>query len=68
MPVPRINADEYKLEIKGIGVKNTTLTLHDLKTKFAKVSVDATIQCAGNRRNEMSDVSAQCSNFDVNTK
>lgn len=43
------------LEISGVGVKNVSLTLHDIK-KFPKYTVTAAIQCAGNRRSEMSKV------------
>ncbi|XKL64794.1 hypothetical protein PGB90_004880 [Kerria lacca] len=56
LPVPLVEIEDYKLEITGLGVNETKLSLDDLKTKFPKVSVIATIQCAGNRRSEMSEV------------
>lgn len=57
LPVPHIDPDEYELEVAGIGVQETKLTLDDLKTKFPKVSITATIMCAGNRRSDMTKVS-----------
>jgi len=59
LPVPHIDEDEYELEITGLNVRETKLTLNDLKTKFPKVSVTATIMCAGNRRSEMSEVNSR---------
>jgi len=37
-----------------IGGKKLELSLHDLKTKYKPVTITTTIQCAGNRRQEMS--------------
>lgn len=56
LPVPRIDEDDYELQVTGIGIKETKFTLNDLKTKFPKTTVTATIMCAGNRRNEMKKI------------
>jgi sulfite oxidase len=57
LPVPVVDPNEYTLEISGENMeKPLRLTLNDLKTKFQHHTVLATIQCAGNRRNEMSRV------------
>ncbi|XP_006004738.1 sulfite oxidase, mitochondrial [Latimeria chalumnae] len=56
LPVPVIDPENYKLEIQGEGIKSISLTLHDLKAKFPKYQVTATLQCAGNRRSEMNHV------------
>ena len=32
------------------------MTLHDLKTKFKRHTVSATLQCTGNRRHEINEV------------
>lgn len=59
LPVPEVNIDEYKLKITGIGIDKGTevaFTLDELKTKFKHHTVATTIQCAGNRRAEMSGV------------
>ncbi|KAK6621588.1 hypothetical protein RUM44_001395 [Polyplax serrata] len=55
LPVPEINEETYKLEIKGIGMDAKFFTLNDIK-KFPKHTISATVQCAGNRRSEMSKV------------
>ncbi|KAE8626481.1 hypothetical protein XENTR_v10006639 [Xenopus tropicalis] len=60
LPVPRINPNDYKLEIERPNGKTQdkplNLTLSDLKTKFPKHEITVTLQCAGNRRSEMSAV------------
>jgi sulfite oxidase len=54
LPVPKIDPESFILEIDGPGIPiHYRLSLEELKTKFDKVDVMATIQCAGNRRNEM---------------
>jgi sulfite oxidase len=49
-PVPEINAAEYRLLIKGKGVKPICLSLADLRDRFPRTEVTATLQCGGNRR------------------
>lgn len=57
MPVPQIDPSEYRLNIVDKnGTSLACLTLEDLKNKFEKVTISATIQCAGNRRNELNRV------------
>lgn len=59
LPVPDVDPDAYELEIQIEGKDEpAVLTLEDIKTKFAKVSVTSAIQCAGNRRSEMNAVKA----------
>ena len=50
-------AEEYRLIIKGKGInkKKIVYTLNDLKTKFKKHEVITTLQCAGNRREDLHD-------------
>mmetsp|Transcript_147404 Transcript_147404/g.274737 ORF Transcript_147404/g.274737 Transcript_147404/m.274737 type:complete len:694 (+) Transcript_147404:70-2151(+) len=50
--VPVIDAEEYQLTVKGVGLDETVFTLEDLKTKFPKVDVTTVIQCNGNRRED----------------
>ena len=59
LAVPVIEEDEYRLEVKGIGVTSHTFTLEDLKTKFPKYEVVSTLQCAGNRREDFQDEERQ---------
>uniref|UniRef100_A0A0R3RK36 sulfite oxidase n=1 Tax=Elaeophora elaphi TaxID=1147741 RepID=A0A0R3RK36_9BILA len=57
MPVPAIDAKKHKLVIEGISIQQPfTLSLNDLKRDFTRVSVNATLQCAGNRRDEMNAI------------
>ena len=57
LQVPKIDPEEFKLEIEGPGIpEGLSLSLDDLKTKFEPISVTATLQCAGNRRKEMHEV------------
>lgn len=56
LPVPVIDEASYKLVIDGEGMRTLELSLDDLKTRFRKHSVAATIQCAGNRRDTLNDV------------
>lgn len=59
LPVPHVDPASYKLQIEIHGPNDKreggslSLSLDDLKSKFAKHTVTATIQCAGNRRSDM---------------
>lgn len=46
----------YQLHVEGLPGGVLTLSLEDLKTRFPKHTVTATLQCAGNRRSEMNKV------------
>lgn len=54
LPVPKLKPEEYILSIHADGLPPIVLTLDDLKTKFPQHTIVSTIQCAGNRRSEMS--------------
>ena len=54
LPVPEIDVRKYKVEIKGEDLQSLQLSLEELKTKFPQYTVSATMQCAGNRRSELS--------------
>lgn len=56
LPVPQININDYKLEICLIDGKKISFSMADLKSKFPKYTITATIQCAGNRRSELNQV------------
>ena len=55
LPVPKIDPESFVLEIEGPDI-DRKYTLDDLKSKFEKTDVMATLQCAGNRRNDMHEV------------
>jgi len=52
LPIPDIDPNEYELEVGGIGCKDITLSLEDLK-KLPKHTIVSALQCGGNRRLEM---------------
>lgn len=57
LPVPRVDPETYRLEVRGVGIeKPLSLTLDDLKNNFPRHTVTSTIQCAGNRRAELNSV------------
>jgi sulfite oxidase len=57
LPVPDISEEDYSLEVVGSDdSKSFQLSLNDLKRKFSKHSLTATLQCAGNRHAEMNEV------------
>ncbi|KAK7915447.1 hypothetical protein WMY93_011208 [Mugilogobius chulae] len=62
LPVPNVDPATYKLQIQIQGPDSEraagtfSFSLDDLKTKFPKHTITATIQCAGNRRSDMHKV------------
>lgn len=56
MYTPIIDSNNYKLVITGNNVKHTELTLDDIKNKFKSYTVEAALQCAGNRRHEQIEI------------
>ncbi|KAK0146010.1 Sulfite oxidase, mitochondrial [Merluccius polli] len=55
LPVPRVDPASYQLQVEGLP-RPLSLSLQELKTRFPKHTVTATLQCAGNRRSEMNKV------------
>lgn len=53
--VPQINPDDFRLTIDGLVNKPLELTFDALR-QFPHVEVMATLQCAGNRRQELIDI------------
>lgn len=57
LPVPLVNMEQYELDLcDGSGESLASFSLQELKEKFEKHTIVATIQCAGNRRDEMSKI------------
>lgn len=56
LPVPQVDPASYQLHIEGLPGGVLTLSLEELKTRFPKHTITATLQCAGNRRSEMNKV------------
>jgi sulfite oxidase len=55
-PVPKIDADQFRVRIEGLVNKPQTFSLAQLQDKFRQHEAAATLTCAGNRRAEMSAV------------
>ncbi|CAN8207205.1 unnamed protein product [Coccothraustes coccothraustes] len=56
LPVPAVEPGSYRLRVEGPGGRALSLSLSELRRRFPKHEVTATLQCAGNRRSEMSRV------------
>ncbi|XP_049588638.1 sulfite oxidase, mitochondrial [Syngnathus scovelli] len=56
LPVPQVDPASYELQVDGLPGGVLKLSLEDLKKRFPKHTVTATLQCAGNRRSEMNKV------------
>uniref|UniRef100_A0A1A7XMD9 Sulfite oxidase n=1 Tax=Iconisemion striatum TaxID=60296 RepID=A0A1A7XMD9_9TELE len=56
LPVPQVDPASYRLQVEGVPRGVLSLSLEDLKTKFPKHTITATLQCAGNRRSDMNKV------------
>ncbi|CAG5982159.1 unnamed protein product [Menidia menidia] len=56
LPVPQVDLASYRLHVEGLPGGKLTLSLEELKTRFPKHTITATLQCAGNRRSEMNKV------------
>jgi sulfite oxidase len=54
--IPAVDAATYRLTVSGLVDKPLTLTLDDVQRDFEHVEVTATLQCAGNRREELMEV------------
>uniref|UniRef100_A0A671N6G5 Sulfite oxidase n=1 Tax=Sinocyclocheilus anshuiensis TaxID=1608454 RepID=A0A671N6G5_9TELE len=53
---PRVDPETYRLEIEGLPGGVVSLSLSELKSRFPKHTITATLQFAGNRRSEMNKV------------
>ena len=54
--VPVVDTATYRLKVDGLVKRTLELSLDDLKRDFRKATVMATLQCAGNRREELARI------------
>ncbi len=54
--IPKVDLAKYRLSITGSVSKQLSLSLDEIKEKFPRHTVMATIQCAGNRRDGLIQV------------
>ena len=55
-PIPEVDAASFRLEVDGLVRKQMQFSLAELRDRFPRVSVTATLQCAGNRRDELTKI------------
>lgn len=55
-PVPSLDAETFTLHVGGMVERPLTLTLADLQRDYPARTVEATLQCAGNRRRELHEI------------
>ena len=54
--IPELDPTTYRLSVKGLVAKPVELSLEALRSQFPVHTVAATLQCAGNRRDELIQV------------
>src|SRR5438105_1048815 len=54
--VPYVNVQRYRLSVTGMAEAPLEFSLNELRSCFPATTITATLQCAGNRRNELSAV------------
>jgi sulfite oxidase len=59
MWVPVVKEPEHRLTIELPDGEEKSYTMHELKERFKKYKITATLQCAGNRRKDMTDHAKQ---------
>ncbi|BBZ12881.1 sulfite oxidase [Mycobacterium branderi] len=55
-PIPDIPPDQWRLTVDGLVANPLSLTFDELTSRFRAHTVVATLQCAGNRRAEFSEI------------
>jgi sulfite oxidase len=55
-PVPSVDPDSYRLALAGAVAEPLSLSLRELRDRFPRADVTATLACAGNRRRELNRV------------
>jgi sulfite oxidase len=50
--VPQVDANSFRLSVTGAVRKPLRMSVHELRSKFPKETITATLQCAGNRRTD----------------
>ena len=54
--VPEVDPTAYRLAVLGMVERPLELSLQDLREGFTRVTLDATLNCAGNRRSQLIEV------------
>ncbi|WP_242527259.1 sulfite oxidase [Ktedonosporobacter rubrisoli] len=56
--LPTVDVQHYRLTVGGLVQTSLELTLDELRAAFSSVTVTATLQCAGHRRDELAAIRA----------
>lgn len=51
--VPQVDEQSFRVQVEGLVEQELSLSIENLKKDFARVETIASLQCAGNRRQEM---------------
>ncbi|HJS84977.1 MAG TPA: molybdopterin-dependent oxidoreductase [Acetobacteraceae bacterium] len=54
--IPRLDAAQHRLRVEGLVSEPLDLSMEELRSRFPRRVVTATLQCAGNRRAELSEI------------
>jgi sulfite oxidase len=54
--IPDLDAESWRLRIEGMVSRAASVSLHELMTRFSRRDAVVTLQCAGNRRDELNAV------------
>lgn len=54
--IPRLDAARHRLRVEGLVFRPLDLSIDELRSRFPRRVVTATLQCAGNRRAELNEV------------
>jgi hydroxyacylglutathione hydrolase len=55
-PIPEVDPAAYQLTVRGLVSDPLTVSLSELRQQFERVTVDAVLTCAGNRRSELAAI------------
>lgn len=56
--IPELDTNEYRLSITGMVQQELRLSMDEIRQSFSKNTVTATLQCAGNRRQGLMEVTS----------
>src|SRR5215204_1467256 len=54
--MPEVDTERYRLSVTGMVQQQMRLSLNEIRQNFSKSTVTATLQCAGNRRQDLMEV------------
>jgi DMSO/TMAO reductase YedYZ molybdopterin-dependent catalytic subunit/glyoxylase-like metal-dependent hydrolase (beta-lactamase superfamily II)/rhodanese-related sulfurtransferase len=55
-PIPEVDPAAFRLTVRGLVGEPLTLSLEDLRQQFERLTLEAVLVCAGNRRSELAAI------------